>query len=204
MDEEEIWKCQKHPSKRRSTGICPLCLRDRLLQLCPHCANLRPCACCTSSSSSSSSSFSFSSSMDAPKSGAGIGAVGRVSNLIDSEPAFRRSRSNTFTFIRRRPSDKEAVAPPTPDLSRSRSSLWSMFKPSSKTKKAEEEKEEKLQTEKVKMRRSKSVGISSFSESTAVDSKLKGKSWYFPSPMKVFRQPKTTKVVQELSPMYRG
>ncbi|XP_042504924.1 uncharacterized protein LOC122081750 [Macadamia integrifolia] len=209
MDEEEIWKCQKHPSKRRTTGVCPLCLRDRLLQLCPNCANVRPCACCTSSSSSSSSSFSHSS-IDNPKFRAGIGAVGRVSNLINSEPAFQRSRSNSFNFIRRRPSDKDAVAP-TPDLSRGRSSLWSVFKSSSrKTKKSEEEKEEKPQPEQVKMRRSKSVGvsvnptISSFSEPAGGDSKLKGRSWYFPSPMKVFRQPKTTKVVQEMSPLYRG
>ncbi|KAJ4952291.1 hypothetical protein NE237_029123 [Protea cynaroides] len=207
MDEEDIWKCQMHPSKRRSTGVCPLCLRDRLLQLCPNCASVRPCACCSSSSSSSSSSFSLASSFDAPKSGAGIGAVGRVSNLIDNEPAFRRSRSTTaFAFIGRKPSDKIDVAPSTPDPSRSRLSFWSVFKSSSKTKKAEEGREEKvkLQAMKVRMTRSKSVGISSFSEPAGSDSKLKGWSWHFRSPMKVFRHPKTTKVVQELSPLYKG
>ncbi|XP_042483126.1 uncharacterized protein LOC122063493 [Macadamia integrifolia] len=208
MAEEEVWKCRKHPLKRRSNGVCPLCLRDRLLHLCPDCANARPCSCCYSSSSSSSSSFSLSSSFDAPKSSAGIGVrtVGSVSNLIDCDPAFRRSRSNTFTFIRRRPSDKDAVQLIPPDVSRTRSSLWPVFKSSTKSKKADEIKEEKenLEIEKVNMMRSKSVGISSLSESAGADGKLKGRRWHFPSPMKVFRQPKPTKVVQELPPLCRG
>ncbi|XP_042491297.1 uncharacterized protein LOC122071088 [Macadamia integrifolia] len=157
-------------------GVCPLCLKDSLLKLCPNCANVRPCACCTSSFSSSSS-FSHSSSINNPKFGPGIGAVGRVSNLIDSEPAFQCSKSNNFNFIRWRLSNKDAVAP-APDLSRGRSSLWSVFKSSRKTKKSEEEKEEKPQPEQVKMRRAKSVGIyvnptiSSFSEPAGGDNKL--------------------------------
>ncbi|KAJ4958257.1 hypothetical protein NE237_025368 [Protea cynaroides] len=201
MDEEEIWKCQKHPLNRRRTGVCPICLRDRLLQLCPDCANLRPCSCCNSSHSSSLSSFSLSSSIDVPKSSAGIEVqtVGPVSNLIDCDPAFRRSRSTTFSFIRRRPSNKDAVALIPPAVGRTKSSLWPVFKSSNQTKKAVEEKEDK-----VNMMRSKSVGISSLSESTGGDVKSKGRRWHFPSPMKVFRQPKTTKVVQELPPLCSG
>ncbi|KAF3660968.1 hypothetical protein FXO37_13135 [Capsicum annuum] len=44
--EEEAWKCPKHPSKKRriTTGVCSICLIDRLSQLCPYCANVRPCS----------------------------------------------------------------------------------------------------------------------------------------------------------------
>ncbi|KAL3497806.1 hypothetical protein ACH5RR_040538 [Cinchona calisaya] len=96
--DEEVWKCPKHPSKRSRNGICPTCLRDRLITLCPECANVRPCGCCpttssSSSSSSSSTSFSFFSSASSSRRG------GRVSDLIDREPAFRRSRSVGIPFL---------------------------------------------------------------------------------------------------------
>ncbi|XP_074326907.1 uncharacterized protein LOC141664851 [Apium graveolens] len=95
MDEEEIWKCTTHPSKRRRTGICPSCLRDRLNTLCPNCAHVRPCECCplaaaatmSSSTSSSSSSFSLFSSSSTSTSG---------------EPSMRRSRSLAIPFLRSR------------------------------------------------------------------------------------------------------
>ncbi|XP_060179841.1 uncharacterized protein LOC132609728 [Lycium barbarum] len=46
--EEEAWKCPKHPSKnKRRTGVCSICLRDRLSKLCPNCANVRPSCTCT-------------------------------------------------------------------------------------------------------------------------------------------------------------
>ncbi|KAG9142685.1 hypothetical protein Leryth_005450 [Lithospermum erythrorhizon] len=54
IGEEEVWKCPKHPSKRRRNGICPTCLRDRLGTLCPNCATLRPCECSATASTSSS------------------------------------------------------------------------------------------------------------------------------------------------------
>ncbi|KAF8379070.1 hypothetical protein HHK36_028497 [Tetracentron sinense] len=188
-DEEEIWKCRRHPSKHRRTGVCPICLRDRLISLCPYCANVRPCACCpTSSSSSSSSSFSLSST-DVPKSSSGIGSVGRVSNLIDSEPAFRRSRSAAFQFLRPISVDKDAGFRLPPPGNRRKSLFGSVFK-------GRKEEEEKKDEEVKKMVRSKSVGISGYSDSGG-EIRNKGWGWYFPSPIKIFRHPKTAKVLQE-------
>ncbi|OVA02938.1 hypothetical protein BVC80_9095g143 [Macleaya cordata] len=203
MEEEEIWKCRKHPSKNRSTGICPTCLRDRLISLCPDCANLRPCPCCPSSSSSSSSSSSFSS--DFQRSAIGVGVVGRMSNLIENEPAFQRSRSAAFPFLRSRLSDKDSEIGLPPSGKGSKSSFWSVFKMHNKSKKVEEpNKEDEM---KKMMIRSQSVGISCYSDrdqTPASDVRLKGRSWYFPSPIKVFRQPKSAKINQERSPLCRG
>lgn len=214
LDEEEVWKCPKHPSKRRRTGICPICLRERLGSLCPDCAKVRPCACCTTSSSSSSSSTLSRISTGGGDS-SGVGSVDRVSNLIDSEPAFRRSRSVAIPFLRSRSrfggNDPEDGRPPHPS-NRSKSSLWSVFK-SPKIKKPEETEAEVQETKKKeagedkdlkRMMRSRSVGISLVSDSGGGDSKSKGRSWYFPSPIKVFRQSKASKIVQERSPLYRG
>jgi hypothetical protein len=76
MDE---WRCRRHPPSAGG-GVCPHCLRDRLLRLCPDCACPRPCACsCASSSPSSSSS--------------GASALGRVHSLIERERRVERSRS---------------------------------------------------------------------------------------------------------------
>ncbi|XP_055821872.1 uncharacterized protein LOC129890331, partial [Solanum dulcamara] len=83
--EEEAWKCSKHPSKKRrtTTGVCSICLRDRLSQLCPHCANVRPC----SSNCAAASTTSLSSS----------------SGKIDGgEPAFCRSKSVGIPFLKSR------------------------------------------------------------------------------------------------------
>ncbi|VFQ97284.1 unnamed protein product [Cuscuta campestris] len=55
---EEVWKCPKHPSKRRRNGVCPVCLKDRLVILCPDCANVRPCSCAAAAATTSSSSSS--------------------------------------------------------------------------------------------------------------------------------------------------
>ncbi|KAK8449502.1 hypothetical protein SEVIR_7G230600v4 [Setaria viridis] len=75
MDE---WRCRRHPPMPGG-GVCPHCLRDRLLRLCPDCACPRPCACSCASSPSSSSS--------------GASAVGRVHSLIERERRVARSRS---------------------------------------------------------------------------------------------------------------
>ncbi|XP_057977056.1 uncharacterized protein LOC131164108 [Malania oleifera] len=214
VDEEEVWKCPKHPSKRRRNGICPICLRDRLVSLCPNCANVRPCACsaatATSSSSSSSSSSSFSLIY-----GTGVGTTGRVSNLLDSEPALRRSRTVAAPFLRSRlGADKDAGErknPPLPPISRRKSSFWSLFKPP-KTKKpeggareAEARRNEVEEAESVRrMMRSRSVGVPVLSDSSSGDVRSKARGWYFPSPIKAFRQSKTSKVVQERSPLCRG
>ncbi|RVW50035.1 hypothetical protein CK203_082295 [Vitis vinifera] len=218
VDEEEVWKCPKHPSKRRRSGICPICLRERLASLCPDCARVRPCACCTTSSSSSSTLPRFSTGGGGDADSSGVGSVGRVSNLIDSEPAFRRSRSVAIPFLRSRSrfvgNDLEDGRPPNPS-NRSKSSFWSVFK-SSKIKKPEETVAEVEETKKKevgenedlkRMMRSRSVGISLFSDSGGGgggDSRSKGRGWYFPSPIKAFRQSKASKIVQERSPLYRG
>ncbi|RLM79767.1 uncharacterized protein C2845_PM12G23890 [Panicum miliaceum] len=76
----EEWRCRKHPAARSGGGVCPCCLRDRLLRLCPNCAHVRPCACAASCASPSSSS---SASGD---------AVGRVHSLIEREHRIARSR----------------------------------------------------------------------------------------------------------------
>ncbi|XP_065878208.1 uncharacterized protein [Euphorbia lathyris] len=219
IDEEEAWKCLKHPSKRRRTGICHVCLRDRLSSLCPDCANVRPCACCTSSSSSSSSSISrFSTAADS--SAAGIGAVGRVSNLIEIEPAFRRSRSLAIPFLRSKPAGEHdcSIHKESPKTA---SSFWSRLKSSSgsvnKSKREDVERNSSVeeQAEDVKkkneeerrrmMRKSRSVAVTSHSGGMVDVKSSKGKGWYFPSPIKAFKQSISRGImVQERSPLYRG
>ncbi|KAI8522297.1 hypothetical protein RHMOL_RhmolUnG0005100 [Rhododendron molle] len=214
-DEEEVWKCPKHPSKRRRTGICPTCLKDRLGTLCPDCATVRPCSCCpaaataSSSSSSSSSSFSLFSAFGSRResSTGALGSVGRVSNLIDSEPAFRRSRSVAIPFLRSRFPDRSESENPR------KSSFWSVFK-THRGRKCEYEGEDgelkrngEAEVEdnnylRRMMRRSRSVasGIGGVGSSAS----RKGiRGWHFPSPMGVFRHSKS-KVVHERSPLYRG
>ncbi|KAB2001947.1 hypothetical protein ES319_D11G031200v1 [Gossypium barbadense] len=212
VDEEEVWKCPKHPSKRRRSGVCPFCLRDKLASLCPDCAHYRPCACSATSSSSSSSSSFYRFLTPAAEDTSGIGSFGRGSNLTGREPTFRRSRSLAVRFLLSKPerlSEKNESASgkcKTP-------SFWSMFKASKKSKRyesedrrREEEKARIAEEERMRMmRKSRSVlatshsgiGISKLSPST------KAKSWYFPSPMKVFRQTRGL-VFQERSPLYRG
>ncbi|KAI4328068.1 hypothetical protein L6164_020459 [Bauhinia variegata] len=221
IDEEEVWKCSKHPSKRRRSGICPICLRDRLVTLCPDCANVRPCSCCaTSSSSSSSSSSSFSRfSFFGDGDGAGIGATGRVHKLIDTEPALRRSRSMAIPFLRSRSRfsggdrvldpDNNKISPPL-DRSKSTRSFWSVFKSQKSSGNGVCEQDSKKVlieddadgSKRPPMTRSRSVAVSGTGE---LRSAAKGRGyWFFPSPIKAFRQPKGSKVVRERSPLYRG
>lgn len=215
VDEEEVWKCPKHPSRRRRSGICPVCLRDKLASLCPECAHARPCACSATTSSSSSSSslsrFSAAAAGDMP----GVGSVGRVSNLIEGEPAFRRSRSLAIPFLRSKPeslSEKNDLA----GIKSKTPSFWSMFRASNKSKRHESEdhqregEKERIVAEEERrrmMRKSRSVAVTSHSGIGDLKSSpsTKGKGWYFPSPMKVFRQTRVSKLVfQERSPLYRG
>ncbi|KAL5550969.1 hypothetical protein UlMin_001145 [Ulmus minor] len=209
-DEEEVWKCLKHPSKRRRSGICPVCLRERLSSLCPDCANVRPCSCCATTSSSSSSSGDV----------AGLGSVGRLSNLIESEPSFRRSRSLAIpTFLRSRSrfvGDRDSdlglrSEPPTAGGREKTSAIWSVFRFSRSrrgesgiedSKKVEVEDEDAVMR-RTMMMRSRSVAVPVPSNSSA-GKPPKGRSWYFPSPIKVFRQSRISKIVQERSPLYRG
>ncbi|XP_062183802.1 uncharacterized protein LOC133887834 [Phragmites australis] len=80
MDGDE-WRCRRHPALPCG-GVCPHCLRDRLLRLCLDCACPRPCPCASSVSSPSSSSSAASGS-----------ALGRVHSLIERESRVARSRS---------------------------------------------------------------------------------------------------------------
>ncbi|OAY24383.1 uncharacterized protein LOC110604600 [Manihot esculenta] len=222
IDEEEVWKCPKHPSKRRRTGICHVCLRERLSSLCPDCANVRPCSCYSiTTTSSSSSSFSFSRFSASDSFASGTGTVGRVSNLIDTEPSFRRSRSLAIPFLRAKP-------PVDPDCSVRRESpkptspFWSLFRSSNsngnRSKRSdmernftivehEDAKKKKDEDERKRMmRKSRSMAVDVTSDSGVADVKSsKGKGWYFPSPIKAFKQSISRGImVQERSPLYRN
>ncbi|XP_048447429.1 uncharacterized protein LOC125480537 [Pyrus x bretschneideri] len=232
VDEEEVWKCPKHPSKRRKSGICPVCLRERLVVLCPDCANVRPCGCCatTSSSSSSSSSSRFP---------AGDGV--RVSKILESEPSFRRSRSVAVPFLRStskflggafRHADFDSAGDRSEPQSGGRTktpSFWSsVFRSSHRSKTsevndgehettAEKKAEGEIQEEeedadaamrKKMMRKSRSVAVPMMSSKAgSVGGErppAKGRGWHFPSPIKAFRHSKISKIVSERSPVYRG
>ncbi|KAL1556339.1 hypothetical protein AAHA92_11982 [Salvia divinorum] len=194
VGDEEVWKCPRHPSKRRRSGICPACLRDRLGSLCPNCHNARPCPCSAESSSSSSSSSS--------------------SNLIDGEPSFRRSRSVAVPFFRSRHGEE------TPGSSRARTPSFLSILKRSNTKRAElppkpknvvnSSEEENFESNDriddfvrmVSRSRSVNAGATSAMASglfrrrdDAAASPARGKFWHFSSPMKVFRSSKTPKVV---------
>ena len=136
------------------------------------------------------------------------GRCGSCTVLVDGEPAFRRSRSVAIPFLRSRfAGDRDSTRnkPPTP-ASRSKSSFWSAFR-THKNKKGEDDavnrndavtKDDYAQR---MMMRSRSVSVPVTSRSVSGSSSAKGRSWYFPSPIQVFRQSKTSKVVQERSPL---
>ncbi|KAK9927963.1 hypothetical protein M0R45_025122 [Rubus argutus] len=221
VDEEEVWKCLKHPSKRRKSGVCHVCLRERLASLCPDCANERPCPCCatTSSDSSSSSSSRFP--------GDGV----RVAKLLESEPSFRRSRSVAMpSFLR---SGSRYVGGRFADFTTSGErtktpSFWSSVFRSSRRSQAsefsvqpepapagkkfgeieevEEEEDEAAAMRRTMMMRSRSVAVPMVSTNPGNSGKppSKGRGWHFPSPIKAFRHSKFSKIGSERSPVYRG
>ncbi|MED6112033.1 hypothetical protein PIB30_057965 [Stylosanthes scabra] len=222
LDEEEVWKCPKHPSKRRRSGICPICLRDRLITLCPDCANVRPCSCCPTTSSSSSSASSSFHRFSLTGDSSTVGNVGRVYTLIDREPSLRRSRSMAIPFLRSRSrfsgadSDLDGAGDsPAMNGSRSARSFWSLFRSHKNHKEHENEAKAALAvgdcdggidaSRKTMMQRSRSVAVAvAPGGERELRARSKGKAWFFPSPMKAFRQTKVSKVVQERSPLYRG
>ncbi|KAL4340725.1 hypothetical protein GQ457_08G025270 [Hibiscus cannabinus] len=208
-DEEEAWKCSRHPSRRRRTGICPVCLRDKLASLCPDCAHERPCECIATSSSSSSSSSSFSRfSIAASGNVSVVGDVGRVSKLIESEPAFRRSRSLVVPFLRSKP--QNSVERNESAGSKSRTpSFWSIFRASisNKSRRYEKEREDHEKQGEEEGRRRRMMRKSRSVAELKTSPSRKGKGWYFPSPMGVLnlRQSRVSKLVfQEGSPLHRG
>ncbi|KAM5573401.1 hypothetical protein ABKV19_013106 [Rosa sericea] len=226
VDEEEVWKCLKHPSKRRKSGICHICLRERLAALCPDCANVRPCPCCATTSSDSSSS---PNSSRFPADGV------RVAKLLESEPSFRRSRSVAIpSFLRsssryvgsggRRfdltTSGDRSERPKTPSFwssvfrssRRSQASEFSVQpEPAPAVKKFGEIEEVEQQDDEAEMRRtmmmrSRSVAVPMVSTNSGSSGKppAKGRGWHFPSPIKAFRHSKISKIGSERSPVYRG
>ncbi|MQL84123.1 hypothetical protein Taro_016611 [Colocasia esculenta] len=210
-DDDDGWKCQKHPSAQPTAGgVCHVCLRERLLRLCPDCGGGRPCACsCPSTSSTASSSSSSLSSADIHRFGAAggthVGAVGRVSHLIDCEPAFRRSRSAAFRLLRPRSeeaSDGSAARPPEAGGRGGKSWLW----PFQRGKKTDEEDASNASAAATAtLSKSRSVGAltaacanSGALESDAARGEAKPRGWnrYFPSPMKALRHQKASKTTQ--------
>ncbi|KAL3645545.1 hypothetical protein CASFOL_010725 [Castilleja foliolosa] len=194
MVEEEVWKCPKHPSTRRRNGICPVCLRDRLVGLCPHCANVRPCACVFSTSSS-------------------------FRHVIDGESSLHRSRSIAIPFLRSR--NNELTANNGAHKTTSFLSILKRSKTNRCDKSAEKdegfvdentlESHNRIEDFARMITRSRSVSVdktamtSRFRRSKDNSSPAKGRSWHFPSPMTVFRSSKTPKIiVQDRSPLHRG
>lgn len=203
-DEEDVWKCLNHPSRRRRIGVCPACLREKLAVLCTECAMVRPCACCSSASSSSSSSLSFISFPgDAAfsRSVGGGGSVGRVSNFIETEPSLRRSRSVAISFFKsaRFAGTGSVDRRDAPESVEKRKAwFWLFFWP--RRLKREKIPAEEDEGDDLKIRtiaRSRSVAASTVSDAFAggvveEPRSVKSKGWYFPSPMKVFRYTKTS------------
>lgn len=203
MDEEQVWKCPKHPSKRRKTGICPKCLRERLITLCPNCASDRPCDCSPApvdSSTSSSASFSlFSFSRGGSRRDFGTGNV-------DSDPTLRKSRSVAVSFLRSRSKHvgtEMMTESNKAKVSRSKINFWSVFTVNNnKSKKCDHVHNDEDDSNKcddltsvddnsMMMMRSRSVAVGTGNGFTPV----KQKGWYFPSPIKAFRHSKPPRSV---------
>lgn len=187
MEEEEAWKCPKHPSKKQRSGVCSACLRHRLGVLCPNCADSRPCSCpsnTVSSSSSSSSSFSFFS---------------------DGEPSLRRSRSVSIPFLR-----SGSLRANTPSFLK-RSGTKKMeekeeFSDYSNINDEDSESKRRIEEFSRMITRSRSVSTKTtatgFGRSDVGSSPAKWKLWNLPSAMKVFRSAMV--MVQDRSPLRRG
>ncbi|KAJ3680665.1 hypothetical protein LUZ60_016943 [Juncus effusus] len=101
--------CKKHVSSSQLPySVCAICLREKLLRLCPDCATLRPCSCpcqpsrsAASSTASSSLSSSYGSGRSRTTTAVRFGnGADRMCDLIASEPAFVRSKSAGYALRR--------------------------------------------------------------------------------------------------------
>ncbi|CAA6669663.1 unnamed protein product [Spirodela intermedia] len=200
-EEDNGWRCWRHRAAQQPTGgVCAVCVRERLLGLCPNCVMKRSlCKCSSSSSASSSSSLSSGSSLDVHRSGAGshVGAVGRVSNLIVSEPAFHRSRSAGFRRLWPRSGVLEANA--GDGEGGGRSSLWRIHGG-----KEENEKNASNVAAAMRVSRSRSVGAGAAkgADKSSGGEEVKSNGWnrYFPISFWALRRRKSSKVIQSRSP----
>lgn len=162
------WQCRKHPAPRSGGGVCPFCLRDRLLRLCPNCAHVRPCACAASCASPSSSSSASGE------------AVGRVHSLIEREHRIARSRSVAAG---------SSAAPASAAVAgggRRKARVWG-WPPFRKAAASAEEPDEE---EGLGLPRSSSVSATAVESKTAaaaVAARAARWGWHFPSPLKAFR-----------------
>lgn len=161
------WRCRKHPAARSGGGVCPYCLRDRLLRLCPNCARVRPCPCAASPSSSSSASGD---------------AVGRVHSLIEREHRIARSRSvaagSSAAFA--------AAAPASGGSGRRKARVWG-WPPFWKRDAELAEEDEEDEEEGLGLPRSSSVSATAVEAKTAAAAARARWGWHFPSPLKAFR-----------------
>ncbi|CAN8290274.1 unnamed protein product [Cochlearia groenlandica] len=203
MDEDGFSQCHKHFSKRgfvNGGGVCPFCLHERLSSLCPDCAHELPCSCSSraaayfspSPSSSSSSSFSLFPG-DINFSFSGIGSVGRVASLIECEPAFRRSKSMAVPIKSDQVIDSGSGFESERGKRSKTSSFWRMFTGN------------RGETKQVIMKKSRSVAVAGESRFSPEKTTVKSKGWSFPSPIKVFRQSRVSKMIfHQRSPLCRG
>lgn len=187
VEEETVWRCWRH-SLRSPSGVCCACLRDRLLCLCPDCHSLRPCGCSPSSSSSAGSSGSGRWIAGGES---GFGPVGPVSLLIESEPAFRRSRSMGFPLLRSQPVADPATGdhPTPPSRRQSRGRVWTSIWPFSRSAGART----KEPPPALGLFRSKTVAAGRSSTREDVREEERRKEWWrwrFPNPVMLLRQRK--------------
>jgi hypothetical protein len=167
------WRCRKHPAARSGGGVCPYCLRDRLLRLCPNCAHVRPCACAASPSSSSSASGD---------------AVGRVHSLIEREHRIARSRSvATGSSAAFAAAVTARSAAPASAGGRRKARVWGwppFWKPAAREGDAEMDDDE---DDGLGLPRSSSVSATAVEAKTAAARARARWGWHFPSPLKAFR-----------------
>ncbi|XP_047320284.1 uncharacterized protein LOC124924268 [Impatiens glandulifera] len=200
--EEEVYKCSKHPSKRRRIGggICPTCLRDRLIVLCPNCHDVRPCSCNVIASTSYSSPFSLfpSSGRGGSARSSNAGAFSGDPNLkMETEPSFTRSRSLAIPIIRTKIAVSDSCGG-TP--AKSKAALWWAFIKQNRRKTEDDCDDQSL----MMIRRSQSSRSPGGGGGDEKSSPRKNRGWKFSGGINMFggRQSKTSKVVQEGRPLH--
>uniref|UniRef100_A0A0D9VJQ9 Uncharacterized protein n=1 Tax=Leersia perrieri TaxID=77586 RepID=A0A0D9VJQ9_9ORYZ len=181
------WRCRKHPAARSGGGVCPHCLRDRLLRLCPNCAHVRPCPCTSCASPSSSSSAS------------GEAAVGRVHTLIEREHRIARSRSVAASSSLAGAASSAASAAAAGAVGgRRKARVWGwppFWKPAARdgvAAAAEEDEEEGMG-----LARSSSVSATAVEAKAAAAAAKARWGWHFPSPLKAFRHRRSSASIPE-------